>query len=53
MNRGDFFINAGVLEISIIRLPAKKDPAPPLRNFADIVYLKEQSFLYRIRDVCT
>ena len=35
------------------RLPAKKDPAPPLGNFADIVYLKEQSFLHRIRDVCT
>ena len=26
---------------------------PPLGNFADIVYLKEQSFLHRIRDVCT
>ena len=36
-----------------IRLPAKNDPAPPLGNFADIVYLKEQSFLHRIRDVCT
>ena len=37
-----------------IRLPAKTDPAPPpLGNFADIVYLKEQSFLHRIRDVCT
>ena len=35
------------------RLPAKKDPAPPPGNFADIVYLKEQSFLHRIRDVCT
>ena len=35
------------------RLPAKNDPAPPLGNFADIVYLKEQSFLHRIRDVCT
>ena len=28
-------------------------PPPPLGNFADIVYLKEQSFLHRIRDVCT
>ena len=38
-----------------IRLPAKKDPAPPPPpgNFADIVYLKEPSFLHRIRDVCT
>ena len=35
------------------RLPAKNDPAPPLGNFADIVYLKKQSFLHRIRDVCT
>ena len=26
---------------------------PPPGNFADIVYLKEQSFLHRIRDVCT
>ena len=33
------------------RLPAKNDPAPPLGNFADIVYLKEQSFVHRIRDV--
>ena len=42
------------------RLPAKNDPAtfpppppPPPGNFADIVCLKEQSFLHRIRDVCT
>ena len=35
-------------------LPAKIDPVPPpAGNFADIVYLKEQSFLQRIRDVCT
>ena len=26
---------------------------PPTGNFADIPYLKEQSFLHRIRDVCT
>ena len=26
---------------------------PTLGNFADIPYLKEQSFLHRIRDVCT
>ena len=37
---------------SIYRLSAKNDPAPPLGNFADIVYLKEQSVLHRIRDVC-
>ena len=28
-------------------------PPPHLGNFADIPYLKEQSFLHRIRDVCT
>ena len=28
-------------------------PPPPLGNFADIPYLKEQSFLHGIRDVCT
>ena len=26
---------------------------PPRGNFADIVYLEEQSFLHKIRDVCT
>ena len=26
---------------------------PPLGNFADIVYLKELSFLIQMRDVCT
>ena len=26
---------------------------PPRGNFADIVYLREQSFLHRMRDVCT
>ena len=41
------------MEPLIDRMPAKTDPAPPLGNFADIVYLKEQSFLHRIRDVCT
>ena len=33
--------------------PKKTLLPPPLGNFADIVYLKEQSFLHRIRDVCT
>ena len=46
--------NLLILVQFLYRLPAKKDPAPPpLGNFADIVYLKEQSFLHRIRDVCT
>ena len=33
----------------------QKMTSPPTSpgNFADIVYLKEQSFLHRIRDVCT
>ena len=35
------------------RLLAKWSYPPPLGNFADIPYLKEQSFLHRIRDVCT
>ena len=34
-------------------LSAKIDPAPPTGNFADIVYLKERSFLLRMRNVCT
>ena len=34
------------------RLLAEKGPAPPLGNFADIVYLKEQSFMIQMRDVC-
>ena len=48
-------LDASYCEITtFFRLPAKNDPAPPpLGNFADIVYLKEQSFLHRIRDVCT
>ena len=39
----------------LYRLLAEKGPAPPppLGNFADIVYLKEQSFLIQMRDVCT
>ena len=46
LNDGQYYIH--------VRLLAKNDPAhPPLGNFADIVYLKEQSFLHRIRDVCT
>ena len=37
----------------LYRLLAEKGPARPLGNFADIVYLKEQSFLIQMRDVCT
>ena len=40
-------------QCSIIDCRPKKTLLPPLGNFADIVYLKEQSFLHRIRDVCT
>ena len=40
--------------MSNIRLSARWSyPPPPLGNFADIPYLKEQSFLHIIRDVCT
>ena len=42
--------------IRIYRLSAKTDPAPrrpTLGNFADIVYLQEQSILHQMRDVCT
>ena len=31
----------------------KKTLLPPPGNFADMVYLKDKSFLHRIRDVCT
>ena len=40
---GDGFIDCK-LEMTLL---------PPRGNFADIVYLKEQSFLHRMRDVCT
>ena len=40
--------------VSQYRLLADKGPAPlPLGNFADIVYLKKQSFLIQMRDDCT
>ena len=35
------------------RLRAKKGPAPPLGNFADISYLEENFKLHLLRDVCT
>ena len=35
------------------RLRAKKGPAPPLGNFADISYLKEKFKPHILRDVCT
>ena len=36
-----------------IRLRAKKGPAPPLGNFADISYLEENFKPHLLRDVCT
>ena len=44
------------VNIDIIRLRAKKGPAPPpppLGNFADISYLKENFKPHLLRDVCT
>ena len=35
------------------RLRAKKGPAPPLGNLADISYLKENLKPHLLRDVCT
>ena len=35
------------------RLSEKGPAPPPLGNFADKVYLKEQYFLIQMRDVCT
>ena len=35
------------------RLRAKKGPAPPIGNFADISYLKESFKPHLLRDVCT
>ena len=37
----------------INRLRAKKGPAPPLRNFADTSYLKENFKPHLLRDDCT
>ena len=34
-------------------MSAKDDPAPHHGNFENTVYLKEESILHRIRDVCT
>ena len=41
--------------LSTVRLRAKKGPAPPppLGNFADISYLKENFKPHLLRDVCT
>ena len=38
---------------SSYRLRAKKGPAPPLGNFADISYLKDNFKPHLLRDVCT
>ena len=44
----------GLLTLPVIDFWLKKVLLPPpLGNFADIVYLKEQSFLIQMRDVCT
>ena len=37
----------------VIRLRAKKGPAPPLGNFADITYLEENFKPHLLIDVCT
>ena len=43
-----------ILVTLIYRLRAKKGPAPPpLGNFADISYLKENFKPHLLRDVCT
>ena len=39
--------------IEIYRLRAKKGPAPPLGNFAEISYLEENFKPHLLRDVCT
>ena len=44
---------AKVYQIYNIRLRAKKGPAPPLGNFADISYLEENFKPHLLRDVCT
>ena len=43
----------GVAYTKYLRLRAKKGPAPPLGNFADITYLKEDFKPHLLRDVCT
>ena len=43
-----------LLILDYYRLQAKKGPAPPpLGNFADISYLKENFKPHLLRDVCT
>ena len=41
------------LKNTTFRLQAKKGPAPPLGNFADISYLEENFKPHLLRDVCT
>ena len=56
LQRRGFIDVCGVLEFSIIRLRAKKGPAPPpppLGNFADISYLEENFKPHLLRNVCT
>ena len=45
--------NIYIFVIMYIRLRAKKGPAPPLGNFVDISYLKENFKPHLLRDVRT
>ena len=40
-------------QLQSYRLRAKKGPAPPLDNFADISYLEENFKPHLLKDVCT
>ena len=42
-----------IIILVLNRLRAKKGPAPPLGNFADISYLEENFKPHLLRDVCT
>ena len=44
---------SSITQFSVLDCRPDGHTLPPLGNFADIPYLKEQSFLHRIRDVCT
>ena len=53
-NRSDnTFYFVYILLFKHSRLRAKKGPAPPLGNFADISYLKQNFKPHLLRDVCT
>ena len=42
-----------IISVKLFRLRAKKGPASPLGNFADISYLEENFKPHLLRDVCT